>query len=226
MASAVTEAHIVAQARLRAIVERAVTGAWDGLGGYDEDDVAAFTLAATPVVLAAMRQSVVLTDAYLARILGRRPLGIDPVPVIAAIREGVDPREQWRRPFVTVWTALGNGTAYEQAVRNGLLRSIDMATTDVQLAHRGALQAAQERDAAIRGYRRVADGGACSFCRTVNGAFVKSASAAPLHPGCGCGFEPELVDRPVTPLPEDVAVHEHGELGPTLGSPAHDFTSL
>lgn len=25
-------------------------------------------------------------------------------------------------------------------------------------------------------------------------------------------------------LPETVAVHEHGELGPVLGSPEHDFT--
>jgi hypothetical protein len=47
----------------------------------------------------------------------------------------------------------------------------------------------------------------------------------PLHNHCGCSLEPVLDDVTPTPLPEGVAVHEHGELGLVLGDPAHDFTS-
>jgi hypothetical protein len=42
---------------------------------------------------------------------------------------------------------------------------------------------------------------------------------------CGCTLEP--IEEPVTvtdPAPPGVAVHQHGELGPTLDDPAHAFT--
>lgn len=50
---------------------------------------------------------------------------------------------------------------------------------------------------AIVGWQRVADPGACDFCASVDGAFVKSGAALPLHDGCGCGLEPltELPSR-------------------------------
>lgn len=47
----------------------------------------------------------------------------------------------------------------------------------------------------------------------------------PLHNNCGCSLEPVLDDFPGdTPLPDTVAVNEHGELGPILGGPDHEFT--
>lgn len=225
--TALADAHLIAQQRLRQVVAQAVAAAWQGLPGYDAADVARFVDLSVPVVLAGQRQSAALTDAYLARFLGRQPLGINPADVTgAAVRNGTAPADVYRRPFVTVWTALGNGTQYTDAVSAGLARATGAAAMDVQLTHRATLQAVQDRDPAIRGYRRVADASACKFCVTVNGAFVKSAGAMALHNHCGCGLEPVREDVPVSPVPDTVAVHDHGELGPVLTEPGQHFTAL
>lgn len=226
MASPLVEAHIEAQRRLRELVSRAVRGLWVGLPGYDERDVPVWLAGVVPVVLAGQRQSVALTEAYIARSLQRAPLGVNPDDLTgAAARNGTSPQEVYRRPFVTVWTALKAGTAYEEAVNAGLARATGSAAMDVQLSSRATFTVVQQADDAIQGWQRVADGGACAFCLTIDGAFVKSADASPLHNHCGCSLEP--VTEPVrsTPVPEGVAVHAHGELGAVLTDPAHDFTS-
>ena len=226
MASRLADAHIELQRRLRALAARGVTNAWRRLPGYNDRDVDQFLSLVLPLMDAAQRQSILLTDAYLARALGRRPVGVDAARVIASLRGGMSPAEVYRRPFVTVWTALSNDVALDQAIAAGLARATSTAAMDVQLAHRGGMQAAQDADPRIRGWRRAADAGACAFCSMIDGAFVKSADAMPLHNHCGCGLEP-LEDFPaVSPLPDGVAVREHGELGPMLGDPSHDFTIL
>lgn len=220
-------AHIIGQARLRAIISRAVAAAWAGLPGYDEVDVDPFVAQAVPLVLAGQRQSAALTEAFLARALGRRPVGLDLNEVVgAAARNGTPPEQVYRRPFVTVWTALNTGVQWEQAVASGLARAASTAEMDVQLASRATYGSVEAADNRIRGYRRVADADACTFCRQVNGAFVKSATAFALHNRCGCGLEPVLEPADASPLPDGVAVHEHGELGAVLTDPAHSFTHL
>lgn len=222
-----TDAHITTLAAIREIVRRGVTGAWSSLPAYDEAQVAEFLTLALPIVQGGQEKAARLTDAYVAAMLGRQPIGIPSSEVTGpAVRAGVIPDEVYRRPFVTVWTALSAGSQYEAAVSAGLARATNLAATDVQLTARQTFEAVQQRDPSIRGYSRRADPGACKFCQLVDGAFVKSASAMPLHPGCGCGLEPILQREPVTPSPDGVAVHEHGELGATLGDPAHDFTTL
>lgn len=227
MAHPETEAHIDAQARLRAVVSSAIASMWRGLGNYDEPNVAPFVGAAVPLVAAGQRQSVLLTNAYLARFMGRDPLPINVSALSgAALRAGADPREVYRRPFVTVWTALKAGTEWADAVSAGLERATATAEMDVQMASRATYAQAQEMDEAIYGYARAADAGACQFCAEVDGAYIKSADAMPLHNRCGCGLEPLTAPHPrAAKLPSGVAVHEHGELGPVLGSPDHNFTT-
>ena len=227
MSIQLARAHILGQAQIRALVARLVTAAWAGLPGYDEEDVEPFLALAVPVVLAGQRRSAALTDAFIAREIGRQPVGIDPAKVTgAAVRNGTPPEQTYRRPFVNVWSALGAGTGWEDAVSSGLARATSTAEMDVQMASRATYGAVQAADDRIRGYRRVADGNACKFCRTINGAFVKSAGAMSLHPHCGCGLEAVFYDVEVSPLPDGVAVHQHSELGAVLGDPAHAFTSL
>lgn len=225
MASQLTEVQIAAQERLRALVQRGVELRWQTLAGFDEEDVGPWLAAVVPLVLAAQRQSVTLTDAYLARTLQRQPLGLPVSVILGALRGGVSPQIVYRRPFVHVWTALSKGTPYEQAVAAGLAHAKSSAAMDVQLAHRAALQAVHEREPRIRGWRRAADADACPYCLKLDGAFVKSAEAMPMHPGCGCGLEPAEREPKESPLPTGVAVHEHGEYGPTLADPSHDFTT-
>lgn len=220
-----TQAHITAQERLRAITTVAVANAWRHLPGYDENNVQQWLDAVVPIVVAAQRQSVAVTNAYLARALKTGPAPVNAAQVAAAARNGTSPTTVYRRPFITVWTALQNGTPWTDAVDEGLHRATAAAATDIQLAARATFAAVQDADPGIRGYRRVPDAGACQFCLTVAGAIVKSARAMPLHPHCGCSLEPVIDTVADTPLPDTVAVHDHGELGPVLAAPGQHFTT-
>lgn len=244
--SALVDAHIEAQRRLRERAAAAMSTVWRDLPSYNESDVPAFLSRAVPLTVAAQRTSVAITNAFVARRLGRQPAGIDTGAVLGSVRNGTPPDEVYRRPFVTVWTALKDGARYEDAVNTGLARATSAASMDVQLAMRGTMQAVQDAETGIYGFQRVADGGACEFCLSVDGAYVKSADAMPLHDHCGCGLDPltDVHKRAValpdgtrireyrggplinTPPPDTVAVHEHDELGPVLANPDHHFTAL
>lgn len=215
------DAQIAAQQRLREIVIRAVGNAWKGLGSYDAPDVGRFLAVVIPIIFAAQRRAVSLSDAYVARVLGRGPLGVDPEPLIEALRGDTTPQTVYRRPFVTVWSDLGEGRPYGDAVRAGLARAEAAAAMDVQLAHFAGLQAVQDADPVVRGWRRRADPGACAFCVMIDGAKVHRADASPLHNRCGCGLEPLTEPVEPTPVPEGL-VYEHGEYGLVLGDPEHN----
>jgi len=234
MAAALTAAHIRAQAHLRGVVAAAVLLAWDNLPTYDETTVDQFVAIVVPVVLAGQRQSVALTEAFLARMLRRPPLGIAPDELVgAAVRAGTPPDEVYRRPFINVWTALGKGVDWVDAVNAGRARADATAQMDIQLSSRATYQAVQTADDGIYGYQRVADAGACPFCVAVNGAYVKSADASPLHNRCGCGLEPLTRPHPrarylpsgETVKTDDYAIHQHGELGAYIGDPKYGFTT-
>lgn len=106
MPTALADAHIEAERRLRLLVTTGLERAWRQLPGYDEEHVDGWLSQAVPLVLSGQRTSVALTDAYVARSMGRDPFGIDPDAVIGGLRGDTTPEEVYRRPFVTVWTAL------------------------------------------------------------------------------------------------------------------------
>jgi hypothetical protein len=221
------QAHITAQQRLRTLARRGVEVVWRDLGSYDQADLGRWLARVLPLVDAAQRQGVALTDAYLARALGRRPIGLDVTLVTgAAVRNGAPPAEVYKRPLIEVWADLKDGRSYDAAVAAGMARAAMTAATDVQLTQRAVLGAVQAADPQIVGYRREIDGGACAFCSALAGAFSRDGGAGSLHPGCGCSWTPVVGSvPPPEPLPADVAVNEHGELGPLVGSPDYDFTS-
>lgn len=257
MSLVLARAHILGQERLRELVERAVTVAWAGLPGYDERDVDPFVAQVAPVVLAAQHQSVALTDAYLARALGRQPLGLNAGQLTGpAARNGTTPDEEWRRPFITVWTALSRNRPYDGAVAAGLHRAQGMAAMDVQLSMRGTVAAITEADDSIVGYQRVTDGKACTLCQIASTQRYHRGDLLPIHTHCGCGVVPIIgEDRGQVIDPTRLAslkeageinrltaqrqaarargqqttepvVHEHGELGPVLTDSSHHFELL
>lgn len=225
MASALTLAHIEAQRRLRQAVVRGVEGIWRGLPGYDRPNVDEWLSRVLPVVAAGQRQSALLTDAYLARSLERAPIGLN-IERLSTVRGDTSPAEAYERPFITLWSSLSSGVAFTEAKSAALARAASMARWDVQATMRATAGAVQEADDGIFGFERVADASACAFCQEVDGAYVKSGDAMPLHNGCGCGLEPLTAPhRLAAKLPSGVAVHQHGEMGPVLVSPDHDFTT-
>lgn len=237
--------HILAMARLRELTSRAVAGAWAALPGYDEQNVDEWLATVLPIVQAAQTHAVSLTDAYLARAMERQPIGVAAADATgAAVRAGADPAEVYRRPFVTVWTALANDKPWTDAVAAGAARASGTAATDVQLAMRQTLSLVGEADERIVGYKRVPDAGACAFCRLVAGQRYTTRDLMPIHSHCGCGVEPLksserhlftgrrdndlslALDTPIGPADGvQAVVREHGELGPVLVDAADHFTT-
>jgi hypothetical protein len=241
MASDLTKAHMEGERRLREYAKRAVAAAWAAQGSYDEETLPNFLRAALPPVQAAKRASVSLTGAYIARSLERQPDSFDIAQIVAGIRNGANPADVYTRPYKRVWRALAEGVAWSSAVGYGLDVAVSSAATDVQLAMRNTMTAFQQTDTNLLGYQRVADAGACEFCQELDGAQFRTDDPMPIHNNCGCGFEPVVYTRGVDNarneetflqildeqgIPPSVAIENHGELGPVLGDPAHNFTSL
>lgn len=236
MTSRLVAAHMAAIARLRGFAARGVEQAWSALPGYDEADVPAFIAVAVPFVIAAQRQAVAATDAFLAHATHRAPLGPSATALTgAAARAGTPPEEVYKRPFITLWSALGAGTAYHEAVAQGLARARATATTDVQLAMRATLHDVGERDDLIAGYRRVPNAGACELCRAAGDHAFSTSELMALHTHCACGAD-VIAAKPGTEPPRAATtfdgdgitarVREHGELGPVLVNAAHHFTEV
>jgi hypothetical protein len=218
-------AHIAAKARLQTIASRIAVAAWDRLPGYDRENVDEFLSTALPPLHGANLQSVALTEAYLARKLGRLPLGVSADSIVAGIRNGAAPATVYERAFIQVWSDLGKQTSWEQAVQAGRSRVESAAATDVQLSFRDTLIDIGQQDERVVGWQRVADSGACDFCQEVDGARLASEDPMPLHNNCGCGVDPITEPFTPTPRPDTVAIHDHGELGPVLAAPGEHFTT-
>ncbi len=245
--SAAAQAHIAAQARLQVIAAAGVAAAWDNLPHYNEEDVPGFLAVVVPFILAAQRQSVALTNAFLARVMGRAPLGLDverltgeairtatPAVVEAgglpADATGVPPGVVYRRPFVNVWSDLGNGKPWQEAVAGGRQRAIGNAAMDVQNAMRHTLVAVGGADDLILGFRRVPNPDACPLCKLASGRRYRTHELLPIHTHCRCGIDVVTTANrddftgnrandlalQVTPDGLVAVTRVHGELGPLI----------
>lgn len=241
MASRLVERQIELNAQLRKKSADGIERIWLGLPEYRDATLPNWLNAAVPLSQAAQRAQIRLVDAYVARALNRPALGLDADTILANYRNGASYNEVYSRAFGEVWSALGLGATFPEAVERGLARATQTVITDVQLAMRDAAMLAQQEYGHF-GYERVADGNACDFCQEVDGAYVKGPDfVMDLHPGCGCGLE--VLDEPhqgavlladgtevrpyaYGPLNDNVAVYKHGELGSVLGDPKHDFSEL
>lgn len=236
-------AHILGERQIRDEAVERLARIWSSLPAHDRPNLDQWLSEALPVVEAAQRQSVALTNAYVARAMERQPLGLDVGELTGAgVRNGSEPAAVYERPFVTVWTALGAGTQWEQAVADGLARATSSVAMDTQLSMRAAANAIDQADPNLYGYKRVANPSACKFCQEVDGAYIKGSDGfvMGLHNGCGCGLETLREPHPGAvhlsdgtqvrayaygPLNDNVALEQHGELGPVLVDPKQHFTS-
>ena len=170
------------------------------------------------------------------------------------LRNGVDTSVVYRRPFVDVYTALANDKSVTQAIQAGQLRISSLASTDVQLARRNAGLTARSGNQNIVGYVRTLTGAEnCALCYVASTQRYTRGELMPIHPGCDCGEMPiygeqdpgQVIDEirleatheavqqrfGVTdrsgrdPIDfRDIAIREHGELGPLLTVADQNFT--
>ena len=180
-------------------VSTRVDRTWRDLGSWDDADVARFQARVLPVVQAGQRRTVALTDAYLARATRTRPVGLVADDLIgAAVRNGTDPADVYRRPFVQLWSALSNGTDFMDAMNAAGVRAAQSASTDVSLTMRAsadAFDAQADTESKIIGWERVLDPDACAYCATASTQRYKSANLSPIHANCQCGIAPVFAEN-------------------------------
>jgi hypothetical protein len=170
-----------------------------------------------------------------------------------ALRNGAVASEVYRRPFVELYTALDKGKLMSEAISLGANRISSIASTDVQLARRNAGFGVRSRNNRIVGFARTLTGAEnCALCFVASTQRYTRGDLLPIHPGCDCGEMPiygnqdpgqvidELrLDATHQAVQErfgfsdpgaraidyrDIAIREHGELGPVLTVADQNFT--
>ncbi|MFC8583238.1 hypothetical protein ACFUGD_01470 [Streptomyces sp. NPDC057217] len=232
---------------------------WTDLGSWRGDDVARFQRTALPVLIAGQRQVAALTTTYLETLYreiadetSRVNLDLDTVTG-RALRD-VDPEEVYERPFKEIWTALGNGVPFDEALSRGTHRLDDIAKTDLQLARTHTVRAVTAEQPGVEYTVRELQGEYdCALCMIASTQRYKKKDLAPIHPGCDClvktvrsDYDPgQVIDEDKLERIHDlvkealgesdrggravdyrkiIIANEHGEIGPVLGYAGQRFT--
>lgn len=172
---------------------------------------------------------------------------------VQKLRNGAEAATVYRRPFVDVYTALAQGKDVTQAIEAGAIRLSSLVSTDMQLSRRNAGLAARSRNDRIVGFARTLTGSEnCALCYVASTQRYTRGDLLPIHPGCDCGEMPIYGNQdPGQVIDElrlnathqaveerfgfsdpgaraidyrDIAIREHGELGPLLTVADQNFT--
>jgi Zn/Cd-binding protein ZinT len=145
MPSKLAERHIELNKQLRDRTVSQVERVWNSLPTYQKSTLDRWLETVIPLVQAAQKSEVAITQAYIARSLGREVWGVDADKVIAGYRNGTSYEDVYTRPFVEVWSALGDGVPFAEAADRGLARVKQTVATDIQLAMRDTLTMVEVR---------------------------------------------------------------------------------
>lgn len=187
---------------------------WDGLTAYRDADAERLIAKLVPRIEAGQKRVAELTDAYLTRV-ARLELGIASsqgavASVTTEALRGVPADEVYRRPFVTAYTALADGNAFNAAVASGAARLQDIVSTGLQLAKTHSAQAQIERSQGVGGFRRVLTGREnCSLCVIASTQRYHRGDLMPIHPGCDCGVKSFKGDPNVQVIEPDLLESVH-----------------
>ncbi len=227
-------------------VDRAWSTIVDGVGDGVQRQFAA---TASRLVGGLQLQSIDLAGAYIGQAASlldvKAGKHLDAELIQKGLRSGTSLMEVYARPFVTARTILSKGGSYADAISAARSRAVGSADTDAMLAARAGSHEAMQRSAFTM-YERVPDGGACPFCILVATKPYYTEDLAAVHTKCHCTPKPmapggkpraelsgevkvtkTLADgsrKTYTYGPKDVAVSEHGELGPVLHQSGQTFT--
>lgn len=164
---------------------------WNTMQSWRDADVERFIAEIVPVVQTGQKTVGQLTNAYLDAMatLAGMPQALPAAPVLDA--RGVPPEEVYRRPAVTLYTALSEGKTLTEAVTLGSLRLADLVLTDLQLTHVHTANAKMRSASGIVGYRRTLTGlENCALCALASSQRYHKSDLLPIHPGCDCGVAP------------------------------------
>lgn len=215
-------------ARIRGQVVRYVSTYWRSMDGYRDPDIEKFIRSVVPVVTGGQQQVAAITAAVLASVeqlsTGRpvRPRAVKPATVTTDALRGVDAATVYRRPAITVWTALANGVPFAAAAERGLSRALDIVTTDLQLARTHTAREVLTSSTNVVGYRRVLEGpDSCALCLVASTQRYHVEDLMPIHPGCDCSVAPIFGDRdPGRVINRDLLDETHETIASRFGDAA------
>jgi hypothetical protein len=177
---------------VRARVLAYASSLWMGSPGFRDADVERLIARIVPVVQAGQVQVAQITDSYVARMAILAGVtssdGVDAAAITGY--RGVAAEVVYRRPAVSVYTALAKGETFATASAFGLQRLTSIISTDVQQAsNRQATKSIG--GSGFSGARRVLSGAEnCAFCVIASTQRYRKTELMPLHPGCDCKVRP------------------------------------
>lgn len=193
----ITDTYRTRVAGLRRAAVAAVAGLWTLEVDNLEATFAAW-LARSELVLAATQTQIARSaDAYAAAFVGSElgravaPLGLDPAAYAGQAIDGRSLRSLLAPTLFTVKRGIGEGRPFDEASSLGRARALRDATTQVDAAGDQALDDVLDERDEVRGWRRVASGGACGAClASMTGAIHETSRVLERHPHCRCSKEP------------------------------------
>jgi hypothetical protein len=130
------------------------------------------------------------------------------------------------------WYALSEGATPQEATDRGALRVVALVAAGLQLAHTHSARHVM-RARHVKRYRRSARATACRLCSLAASQTYDSDDLMPIHDGCACLVVPVWGNAALPgesstadeAYEDDVAVRDHGELGPILTDAEHSWRS-
>lgn len=184
-----TDAYMRQSTELRDRVLAFAVTLWAGAASLRDADVDRLVERLLPVMRGGMLQTARLTSAYVRRLASLSGVDAAPVDVAEDLVDyrGVPQETVYRRPAVTVYTALSRGQAFSAARDAGLARLRSIVTTDMQQARNR-----QARDSyAATGFdyamRTLSGAENCALCVIASTQRYQLSELQPIHPGCDCG---------------------------------------
>lgn len=192
-----TDAHRVAQTRLRATSVAELVALWPMLDPKRLDDTFPGYLAAMRALVGARRaEASLLTAAYLRAYRAAEGASGTFAPALAG-PVNPDALETSLRVTgpVTIKRATGAGRELPEAARTALSQTAGTLVRQVANASRETTFGSMRRDSASKGWARVTDGKACAFCAMLasRGPVYSTKGTADFQTHDRCGCEPVLV---------------------------------
>lgn len=188
-ASVLTRAHQRQLLQIKGITAQRVRDVWNRLDDYRSPD--RFLEQVVPIVEAGQTAAVRSMDAYIARALGAKVLGLDPREFLNGnVRTGTTYDEVYGRPFRQLYWDLANDKPFPLALGSAEDRAADLSIMDVALSSRAASVEAGRGQKGVTGWARVPDANACDFCLLASTQRYATDDLQPLHNFCNCDVEP------------------------------------
>jgi len=163
---------------------------WGGSPSYRDADADRIIALLVPRVEAGQARIAQLTDAYIARVVASELGGGIVRGTVADVStealRGVPADEVYRRPFVTAYTELSQGSTLTAAVSAGGARLASIVDTGMQLARTHSARQAGERTGVELWRRELTGRENCGLCTIASTQRYHRGDLMPIHGNCDC----------------------------------------